>query len=321
MTPPPKGTARRRRAAGRLLLAVDFSTPSRNALDAAAALARDLGVGIVLLHVSPLKETILPKGSKVSRRTPASPPSDAAQLSAEWADALRGAGIAVEPVNEVGDPASVILEQAKRRGCSLVVLASSGKGRLRSLLVGSTTQDLLRRSRLPVLVVPSRRPKRRAEEPARKVILAAVDLSPAGDAAFAAALGLALDLKAQVRLLHVIHLPMPVASFPTADAALSVDFLESQEDDAVAALADLASRARPRKVGVVPSVQVGDPASVILAEARLAGAALIVVASHGQSATRQFFLGSVAQAVVQLADRPVLVVPEAKGPDSGRWVR
>ena len=319
MTPKAKATKRSpRRSPGRLLLAVDFSTPSKDALEAAAALAEDLGAGIVLLHVTPLKEDVRPKGgSKISRKTAGHVASDAARLTTEWAEDLRKLGPSVDSIDEVGDPPSIILAKADELRCSIIVLASSGKGRLRSLLAGSTTREVVRRSRLPVLVVPGRRPRRRRPEPSSKTLVVAADFSTGSQAAFDAALSLAKDLKAQVRVVHVIHLPMPIASFPYSDAAISADLLDRQEDDAAVMLAKLAAKGRAKKVGVVPNVHIGDPASIILAEARQVGAPLIVVGSHGQSTTHQFFLGSVAQAVVQMADRPVLVVPDPKGPEAG----
>jgi nucleotide-binding universal stress UspA family protein len=45
-----------------------------------------------------------------------------------------------------------------------------------------------------------------------------------------------------------------------------------------------------------------------------------VMGTHGRSRARRFFLGSVAQEVVQAADRPVLVVP-GNVPARGAWRR
>lgn len=305
----------------RLLLAVDFSTPSRDALEAAAALASDLGATVALLHVSRPKEAVRPRdGSKVSRKAVAYLAGDAARLTEEWAEDLRRLGPRVEPFEVVGDPPTVILAKAAQLGCAAIVVAASGKGRLRSLLAGSTTREVVRRSRVPVLVVPARR-RRGAVAPASRTLLVAADFSPGSQVAFEAALALAQDLKAKLRLVHVIPMAMPIGAFPYADAAVPVDLLERQEDDAAAMLAKLAAAGRAAKVAVVPDVHLGDPASVLLAQARQEGAALIVVGSHGHSAAHQFFLGSVAQAVVQMADRPVLVVPDPAGQAAGAWSR
>lgn len=55
----------------------------------------------------------------------------------------------------------------------------------------------------------------------------------------------------------------------------------------------------------------GSIAETILAEAEAAGAELIVVGTRGLSGVKSFLLGSVSRAVLQHADRPVLVAPSA----------
>lgn len=52
-------------------------------------------------------------------------------------------------------------------------------------------------------------------------------------------------------------------------------------------------------------------AHAILAEAADADAELVVLGTRGVTGIRSFFLGSVSHAVLQHADRPVLVVPSA----------
>lgn len=53
-----------------------------------------------------------------------------------------------------GAPAQALLDAAADLGADLVAVPSTGKGALERILLGSTTERLLRRSRLPVLVLP-----------------------------------------------------------------------------------------------------------------------------------------------------------------------
>jgi nucleotide-binding universal stress UspA family protein len=53
----------------------------------------------------------------------------------------------------------------------------------------------------------------------------------------------------------------------------------------------------------------GKPADLIVEEARKANARFIITGSHGRTGLKRAVLGSVAEAVLRLADRPVLVVP------------
>lgn len=53
-------------------------------------------------------------------------------------------------------PAKAITTYAKENGVSLIVMASHGRGALKSFIVGSTTQKVIQDSDCPVLVIPSR---------------------------------------------------------------------------------------------------------------------------------------------------------------------
>jgi nucleotide-binding universal stress UspA family protein len=48
-----------------------------------------------------------------------------------------------------------ILEAAERLGCDLIAMASHGRRGLAGLLIGSETQRVLTKARLPVLVIPA----------------------------------------------------------------------------------------------------------------------------------------------------------------------
>lgn len=75
--------------------------------------------------------------------------------------------------------------------------------------------------------------------------------------------------------------------------------------------------ARPRTVGGH-----GGTARAILGVAAELDAGLIVLGTRGRSGVRSFLLGGVSHAVVQHADRPVLVVPAAAVADERRgWAQ
>ncbi|HNU36090.1 MAG TPA: universal stress protein, partial [Methanomassiliicoccales archaeon] len=50
------------------------------------------------------------------------------------------------------EPAPAILKAAESHGITMIALAASGKGRVREFIVGSTSLNVIRRSRLPVLL-------------------------------------------------------------------------------------------------------------------------------------------------------------------------
>ena len=52
-----------------------------------------------------------------------------------------------------GNPVDQIVEQAEERNCDLIVMGSHGHGNLTEAMLGSTARRVLRKSRIPVLVV------------------------------------------------------------------------------------------------------------------------------------------------------------------------
>ncbi|MFA5944000.1 MAG: universal stress protein [Candidatus Thermoplasmatota archaeon] len=322
---PPSGG----RVAGKrhsLLLAVDFSKASRIALEAARAMAKDLGADIVLLHASSPAPPPIPFSHDRETETLAAgriAAGDAARLSSEWAEELRGDGIRVQVVNPIGPPVKEILAEAETRNSRAIIVGTTGRTGLKDWVLGSVAREVLRRSKVPVLVAPLRMQVDKSGAPvasASKTILVGVDFSTESEAAYEAALRLAHDLKARLHVLHVTELATANVPFPLG-AEISVELMEADEERAATNIAELASKARALKVGVNPSLGLGHPASVILAEARQTGASLIIVGTHGKSAARRFLLGSVAEQVVQLSDRPVLVIPDPKGREPGDLMR
>jgi nucleotide-binding universal stress UspA family protein len=78
--------------------------------------------------------------------------------------------------------------------------------------------------------------------------------------------------------------------------------------------ADGVDRARRAGLDAQPRVRRADRsiATAILAEAAESGARAIVLGTRGLTGVKSWLMGSVSHAVVQQADRPVMVVPSAE---------
>ncbi len=77
------------------------------------------------------------------------------QLQAS-ADRLRQAGHQVNALLVQGPTVQTILEQAEYLGAEVIVVGSHGRGKLFDLVVGSVSAGVIRKSKVPVLVVPSK---------------------------------------------------------------------------------------------------------------------------------------------------------------------
>lgn len=135
------------------------------------------------------------------------------------------------------------------------------------------------------------------------------DLSDESLRAFAPLAELARAQGSHVILLHVVEdVPVLPHGAPFAPP-LSSPGLEEEVD---AARAWLDAHRDSLGDGVTPEVRVVRARSVaeaIAAEARAADADLIALSTHGRTGFRHLMLGSVAEAVLRHADRPVLVFP------------
>ncbi|MDJ0856496.1 MAG: universal stress protein [Desulfobacterales bacterium] len=58
-----------------------------------------------------------------------------------------------ETVIKIGSPVAQILETAEEKNCDLIVMGTHGRGALMDAMMGSTTNRVTRRSRIPVLSV------------------------------------------------------------------------------------------------------------------------------------------------------------------------
>jgi nucleotide-binding universal stress UspA family protein len=98
-------------------------------------------------------------------------------------------------------------------------------------------------------------------------------------------------------------------------AQLTVVTINSGEASPVDALSSLMCESLPPPDAWMPARQVrvaaGQPAESILGIARDEGADLLVIGSHGENGDRGHAFGSTAEAILRIADVPVLVVPNS----------
>jgi nucleotide-binding universal stress UspA family protein len=136
-----------------------------------------------------------------------------------------------------------------------------------------------------------------------KKILAAVDGSLASIHAAKKALELGASMKAEVTLIHVT----PPSVLP-GDAPLApmVDLREAELARGAGILKDVAGALENAKVKTLNLL--GAPAEVIADTAMDDGYDLVVVGNKGRGAVSRVLLGSVADRLVHICKRPVMVV-------------
>ncbi len=136
----------------RLVVGTDGSDNAREALRVAVDLARRAEGRLRLVHVfQPLDHL-----DEMGQVHDFSALADRARerLEGEWSAPAREAGCSVETRLVHGSPAEALLDAAEDFEADFVVLGARGLGRLRSLMLGSTSSKALQASRCPVIIVP-----------------------------------------------------------------------------------------------------------------------------------------------------------------------
>jgi nucleotide-binding universal stress UspA family protein len=123
----------------RVLCPVNYSPSSQTALDLAAALAAGTGAELIVAHID---ETLLGKSAQ-----------DSLQQLCDWIPATVRAHCAVKEVVKQGSAAEQIVEEAVKSHADLLVIGAQPRSLLGAVLLGSTTELVIRSASCPVLSV------------------------------------------------------------------------------------------------------------------------------------------------------------------------
>jgi nucleotide-binding universal stress UspA family protein len=140
-------------------------------------------------------------------------------------------------------------------------------------------------------------------------VLCPLDFSEPSYKALNSAAELASHFGAELVIVHVIPTPVPgIPADPTYAFAGPEEYEKALRANAKEQLA-LALQRLPEGLRLRTAIGSGDAADEIARLATAEAADLIVIATHGLTGWRHLVFGSVAEKVIRLADRPVLVVP------------
>ena len=135
------------------LVGLDLSDVSRALVEWLPNLQRIGTTRVILFHAIPPEKLEHVAGYPVDRLEEELTREALEKLRA-YAEMLAGRGFDEVEVHEprVGEPAPLLAEEAERLGADYIVVADRGKGLLRRIILGSTADELLNLSRVPVLV-------------------------------------------------------------------------------------------------------------------------------------------------------------------------
>jgi nucleotide-binding universal stress UspA family protein len=141
-----------------ILIPTDGSPQSHKAAVKGVALAKAVGAKVTGFFAAPpatpvIYEDSLPVGFAQPREHATMIARTAAKHLGYIENAAKKSGVRFEGVHLTSDfPADEILKVAGKKKCDLIVMATHGSGGLRGVFVGSVTQKVLNRSKVPVMV-------------------------------------------------------------------------------------------------------------------------------------------------------------------------
>lgn len=287
-----------------LLVATDFSVDGNNAVRRAALLAHEHGAQLRILHIvkaagcKPLRDWLHPT-IDIDLRT-----AQARAALQRVAVEIAGAHDVTPKIEVlVGDPFEALLRASDR--ADLVVLGRRGRRRFSGLLVGRTTDRLLRTCRRPMLVV--RIP---VEQPYRRVLVP-IDFSASSDAAIRVAARIRREAVLQV--FHAIN--------SQRDAVLREADVPEHIIRETRLMEEAGTNARMRRkvaglgldcTSMSFALAYGPPVQSTLRHAQRLAAELIVAGKQGRSTVGGFLLGSVSSRVLSEAACDMLIVPRCQ---------
>ena len=287
-----------------ILVPLDFSRSSMEALNYAVELAKSFAATVHLLHVTAPDEAASAGAAHLLRQTADSLMSAREKLAKVHEDHFSSFWPANSHVRS-GHPFHEICQQAREIDADLIVLATRGHSGLKRLLLGSTAERVLRFAPCPVLVV--RRWKRGNLRVRR--IMVPTDFSQCAMAGLIYGALWAKSFAAKLRLLYVLFPAAPVlidrvaTNLPAEQMGIPMD---TQLE-----MAGLTKLELLNGVKCESQIKIGYPVDAICGETN--NVDLVVISTHGRSGFKHALLGSVSEQVVRYAECPVLVVPSSCG--------
>jgi nucleotide-binding universal stress UspA family protein len=282
-----------------ILVPVDFSRASERAMYYATHLASKFDAKLIAAHIVPALAVMnyaFPDDpvefetnalAEAKRLLPK-------EIPAGYRDRLR-----TETVVKCGDVRDELLGIAADYNVDLVVMGRHGRRSIERFILGSVTENILRRVTAPILTVSARGEEQPAESPFDvpfRRILYATDLSEEGvSGGLHYAVDLARTLGAHLTLVNVIE-----------------PAFESESESRARRLGELQEaieREQGEDLGLTTQVLRGFPHHEIPKCAKETNADLIVINLQSKSLLERALLGATAERVIRSARIPVLSIP------------
>jgi nucleotide-binding universal stress UspA family protein len=289
-----------------ILVPLDGSQVASSVLPYVANLAKRLESRVTLLTVFTLPQREA-RGLETEVR------AEAQAVARREAQRLAEAGVAADTLVVSGRPAEQIVNQAQTRNFDLIAMGTRGQSGIRRGLVGSVTDEVVRSSKVPVLVLSPLAIERSAQSDyGLSSITVPLDGSELAEYALPYAEELAKRLSLEISLLRVVQVAS-LAYYAGDGVPMNTLPLEEElEAEAIAYLDKVADDVRARGLTTSQIVLRGSPALSIVDHVKNLENNLVAICTHGRSGLGRLLIGSVADSIIRSSGVPVLAInPQA----------
>ncbi|MGJ8736669.1 universal stress protein [Zobellia laminariae] len=267
----------------KIIVPLDFSEQSENALKVAVSLAEKHGAEILALHMLELNQAMITSSEGFHPEQTVFLIKLAEKRFKEFLQKPYLEGVKVTPIIKHYKVFSEVNEIAAEHNAELIVMGSHGSDGLEEIFIGSNAEKVVRNAEIPVLVIKNEIPDFKIDR-----FVFASDFREESTAAFQKAKAFAEMLKANLDLVY-INTP-------------GDDFLSS---------GDIYTRINNfiGKVNEALQVEIYNDYSVergVLNYSENNSADAIGISTHGRKGLSHFFMGSIGEDVVNHSKIPVV---------------
>lgn len=281
---------------GPILTATDFSEDARPALRTAARLAKRRQVPLTVLHCMEWAADLPSWHGAVSEDDSEIREEGMRKVREEFESAVPGSDQPADVEFEVTVefPEVAIIEVLDDGDFGLAVLGATGLNRVANFFLGSVPEDVVRRSSVPVLVVPH---DGDVDADFREVV-APVDLNPCSRRSLEHAAEIAREAGTSLTILHATPVMADIQASPIPASAEPSD-VEQMEEHQAERFHEFLDTVDLEGVDWTSRVEVGTPHDAITETVDELDADLVVMGTHGRRGFERLFLGSTATKVLR----------------------
>jgi nucleotide-binding universal stress UspA family protein len=146
----------------RIIVPIDFSNVTDAIIKTTIEQATAFGATVSLIHVAAPEPDFMgyQPGPDSVRKSQTKKVCDNRHLLYAQKEKLEKAGIEVRALMIQGPTVAKILQTASTWKADFIIIGSHGHGRLYDLLLGSTSEAVVKKATCPVLIIPSQRARK-----------------------------------------------------------------------------------------------------------------------------------------------------------------